>query len=121
MRQLKLMIVGITTVEPENQMQYSDEECVDGSKPLTKYGLNNSTTKAQAPATIRRAFRYPGSAKLDTLQATLLFIPLQLPDVMKPPQYETDTCELWLHHGSETIKCLRRVLPPTNANLRLYA
>ncbi|CAN8004035.1 hypothetical protein HPB47_026285 [Ixodes persulcatus] len=85
-RELKKMIAGITKVAPENQMLYKDEQCMDDNKMLTEYGLNSSTAKAQAPATVGLAFRDPDSGKFENLDVTPLSSPPELPDVMKPPE-----------------------------------
>ncbi|KAL3228685.1 hypothetical protein MRX96_023815 [Rhipicephalus microplus] len=56
---------------------------------LTEYGLNSSTAKAQAPATVGLAFRDPDTGKFEPLEVTPLSSPPELPDVMKPPESQT--------------------------------
>ncbi|XP_077500365.1 transcription elongation factor elongin B [Amblyomma americanum] len=85
-RELKKMIAGITKVAPENQVLYKDDQCMDDNKVLTEYGLNSSTAKAQAPATVGLAFRDPDTGKFEPLEVTPLSSPPELPDVMKPPE-----------------------------------
>ncbi|XP_050023714.1 elongin-B [Dermacentor andersoni] len=88
-RELKKMIAGITKVAPENQVLYKDDQCMDDNKVLTEYGLNSSTAKAQAPATVGLVFRDPDTGKFEPLEVTPLSSPPELPDVMKPPESQT--------------------------------
>lgn len=66
---------GLTEVGPKNQMPYKDEQCMVNNKPLIEYGLQSSTAKGQALATVRLTFQVPGSGKFETLEVTPLSSP----------------------------------------------
>lgn len=81
--ELDMMNAGITKVGTENQMLYKGHQCIEANESLTEYGFKASIAKAQAPATVRLAFRDPGSGKFETVVVTPPSSPPKLPDVMK--------------------------------------
>ncbi|XP_013794033.1 elongin-B-like [Limulus polyphemus] len=84
--ELKRMIEGITKISPENQKLFYEDQIMEDKNTLADYGLNTSTAKAQAPATVGLACREPDTGKFEPLDITPLSSPPELPDVMKPPE-----------------------------------
>lgn len=80
LRELNMMIAGITKVGPENQMLYGDEPCMDNNKTLGEYG---STAKEEASPTVHFNLRDPGIGKFKTIEVTLLSSPPELPYSVK--------------------------------------